>query len=298
MKILITGANGFLGQHLSLYFSQTKHQVFATGRGENRNSKISSLLYFSADLTDPENVNEVVQKAEPDIVIHTAAMSRPDECHTYRNECLLQNVVATKHLLNAFKTVAGNNSMFIYMSTDFVFGEDGPHKEDDKKQPLNFYGESKLQAEALVEETGVPYAIIRPVFIYGPVWEGIRPSFIQWVLNNLRQHKSIKVVSDQQRTPTFVFDICKGIQTIIDQHITGVFHLAGKDIISPYDMAVITAKVAGLETDLVENVTSETFPEPVTRAKRSGLQIEKAKELLNYNPVSFEEGVTLSLQPT
>jgi dTDP-4-dehydrorhamnose reductase len=119
----------------------------------------------------------------------------------------------------------------------------------------------------------------------------LRPSFLHWVKNSLEQNKQIKVVSDQLRTPTYVYDICKGIESIITEQKTGVYHLAGKDILSPYQMAVTTANVLGLDSGLIVNVTSETFPEPVTRAKRSGLKIDKAREELEYEPVSFEQGV-------
>ena len=118
--------------------------------------------------------------------------------------------------------------------------------------------------------------------------------FLHWVKTNLEAGKKIKVVSDQQRTPTFVNDICNGIISIINKKVTGAFHLAGKDVLSPYQMAVITAEVLGLDSSLIENVTSETFPEPVKRAKRSGLLIDKAKATLGYEPVSFAEGVKAS----
>ena len=138
------------------------------------------------------------------------------------------------------------------------------------------------------------YAIVRPVFIYGPVLQGMRPSFLHWVKNNLEQHKLIKVVSDQQRTPTFVTDICKGIETIISQKQEGAFHLAGKDILSPFEMAVTVANFLRLDAALIENVTSDIFIETVLRAKRSGLKIDKAEKMLGYKPVSFEEGVQLT----
>jgi dTDP-4-dehydrorhamnose reductase len=102
------------------------------------------------------------------------------------------------------------------------------------------------------------------------------------------------VVSDQLRTPTYVGDICKGIQTIIDKEAAGAYHFAGKDVVSPYEMALATAKVVGLDAAMIEKVTADTFPEPVIRAKRSGLKIEKAQRELGYEPVSFEEGVRLT----
>lgn len=287
-KILITGANGFLGQHLTCYLKNAGYQVIATGKGPNRILKCNGIVYEEAELTNKNAVEQMLLKFSPDVIIHTAALSKPDECENDKNRCLDVNVEATRYLLDAAK------GHFIYISTDFIFGENGPHAEDAETGPLNFYGESKLLAEKLVTQSGKKYSVVRPVFIYGPAGQGMRPSFLHWVKNNLDQKKQIKVVSDQSRTPTFVEDICKGIETIITKEATGVFNLAGKDILSPYDMAVKTAQVLQLDSSLIEKVTAETFPEPVKRAKRSGLKIEKAERELGYEPVSFEEGVRLT----
>jgi len=293
MKILITGANGFLGQHLTLFLAEKKYQVIACSRGECRIPENLSFEYFPIDLADEKAVEALVAKVSPDIIVHTAANSKPDDCHVNREGCIQQNVTATEYLLNALATQS-NNPRFIYLSTDFIFGENGPHSEDDVTGPLNFYGESKLLAEEAVKQSGLQYAIVRPVFIYGPVWNGVRSTFLHWVKNNLEQSKHIKVVSDQTRTPTFVVDICKGIEAIIRLNEQGDFHLAGKDLLSPYDMAVAVASFLKLDAALIENVTSESFKEPVQRAKRSGLKIDKAKRVLNYDPVDFMKGVELT----
>lgn len=236
----------------------------------------------------------MITAVQPQIVIHAAAMSKPDECQNNKEDCLLQNVEATKFLLRSLKSIQPIEPHFIYISTDFIFGENGPHSEEDIAAPLNFYGETKLLAEQLVMKSGLMYAIIRPVFIYGPVLQNMRPSFLHWVKNNLEQNKTIKVVSDQQRTPTFVLDICKGIEIIITQKKQGIYHLAGADLLSPYQMAITVANFLKLNAALIENVTSDTFTEPVQRAKRSGLKIDKARKLLGYEPVSFEEGLKLT----
>jgi dTDP-4-dehydrorhamnose reductase len=122
----------------------------------------------------------------------------------------------------------------------------------------------------------------------------MRPTFLHWVKSNLEQGKQIKVVGDQLRTPTYVTDICVGLLNIISLKAKGGFHLAGKDILSPYQMAITTAKLLQLDVSLIEQVTAETFAEPVARAKRSGLFITKAQNELGYNPVSFEDGVRLT----
>lgn len=290
MKVIITGANGFLGQHLSLYMLKEKYDVSAISRGEKR-IPLPELPFYSVDLTDKMQVFAIIDKIKPETIIHTAAMSKPDECHTDREACLLNNVTATQNLVDAAERVSAR---FIYFSTDFIFGEGGPHAENTQPNPLNFYGESKLMAEQIVQTSGLETNIVRPVFIYGAHWEGMRPSFIQWVKQNLNANKPIKVVTDQKRTPTYVGDICKGIDLLLHSKSTETFHFAGADIISPYEMALTVAKVLDLPEDLILPVTADTFPEIVKRAKDSGLTIENAQKILNYQPISFEEGVRRS----
>jgi dTDP-4-dehydrorhamnose reductase len=291
MKILITGANGFLGQHLTLYLSRKGYEVVASNRNECRISQQTSFQYFSLDVTDANAVAATLAAIQPDVIIHAAAMSKPDECANNKEACYLNNVEATKFLL---KEAARFQPHFIYVSSDFIFGENGPHGEEDNAAPLNYYGETKLQSEKLVIQSDLLYTIVRPVFIYGPVLENMRPTFLHWIKNNLEQQKKIKVVSDQQRTPTFVLDICKSIETIIQKKQQGVFNIAGKDLLSPYQIAVAVAGFLKLDARLIECVTSDTFKEPVKRAKRSGLKIEKARSILGYEPVSFAEGVQLT----
>lgn len=292
MKIMVTGANGFTAQHLCITLVNKGFEVHALGRGPQRIAVHNQLIYHHAELTNVRSVLELFELVSPDVVIHTAAMSKPDECDRNRDACLKNNVEVTRYLLEASRYFPVH---FIHLSTDFIFGENGPHCEDDQPAPLNFYGESKLMSEKLVQESEIIHTIVRPVFIYGPVWEGMRPSFIHWVKNKLEANESIKVVTDQQRTPTYVYDLCKGIEQILMFKKQGVYHLAGKDILSPYDMAVTVAKLLGYDAKLIIPVTSAEFPEPVRRAKRSGLRIEKAIAELDYAPHSFEEALRLSL---
>jgi dTDP-4-dehydrorhamnose reductase len=291
MKIVVTGANGFTGQHAAQYLASKGFQVYAISRGQARLANHNQIHYHTCELTNVSSVDEIIHQIMPDWIIHIAAMSKPDECNNDRDNCLLHNVQATIHLGEA---AIKYRARFIYFSTDFIFGENGPHGEDDLVGPLNFYGESKLQAENWVKQN-IPHAVIvRPVFIYGPELPGSRPSFIQWVQKQLLQEKSIKVVNDQKRTPTYVFDICQGLETIIIGNQEGVFHLAGAEIITPYEMAVEVANCLSLNAELIEAVDSNSFPEPVIRAKQSGLKINKAREVLNYKPHSFAEGVRKS----
>jgi dTDP-4-dehydrorhamnose reductase len=289
MKVLVTGANGFTGQHLVKTLVGKGFEVIATSRDASRLPSYNNLTYYNIELTDVRNVENLFDLTRPDAVIHTAAMSKPDECAANPSLCNANNIEATGHLLDAATKVGTQH--FVYLSTDFIFGEGGPHAEDDIPAPLNLYGASKLEAEALVNNATLNATIVRPVFMYGPVWENLRPSFIQWVAGKLKNGEPIKVVTDQARTPTYIGDLCWGIRKIINDKVPGTFHLAGKDIVSPYDMAVAVAKHLNLPLGLIEPVTASTFPEPVKRAQRSGLKIDKAVTTLGYAPHSFAEAL-------
>ena len=290
MKVLITGVNGFLGQHLSRFLDKKLISVIATGKGVSRLefSEYSALKYFSVDNTSPQDIHKIIHQTMPDWVIHNAAMSKPNDCHFNQEECILQNVTATSNIINACKT---NNAKLLYLSTDFVFGEGGPHKEEDATGPLNFYGKSKLMAEELIQNSGLQWIIIRPVLIYGRQLPGTPPSFLHWVKNNLENGNPIKVVNDQFRTPTFVSNICEGIYQAITREENGIFHLAGDEVLTPYQMACMLAVEFKLDEALITAVTADTFPEPVERAKYAGLKNNKAKMKLGFNPISFKEGL-------
>lgn len=290
MKILVTGSNGFLGQHLALFLVEKGHQVLALSKGAQR-IPVGNFIYQTVELTQKVAVNQAFETFQPHLVIHSAAMSKPDECHLDQVACLLHNVTATEHLIEA---ASKTSARMLYVSTDFIFGENGPHAETTIPNPLNFYGQSKLMAEEKVRASGLDYHIIRPVFIYGKYWEGMRPSFIQWVAQNLEAGKPIKVVSDQLRTPSYVQDLCKGIELVFSGPSNTEYHLAGKDRISPYEMALTVARVKNLDVSLITAVTADSFPELVQRAKFSGLKIDKAVQELGYDPVDFETGVRLS----
>lgn len=291
LKILVTGANGFLGQYLCKTLDGKGFEVVAISRGNCCIANRSGIQYQSVDVTNKNAVECILKIEQPNVVIHNAAMSKPEMCEKDGRECMVQNVDATMILLEACDKI---KTHFIFISSDFVFGENGPHSEDGLPNPLNLYGMSKLLAEQIVQSSGLRFTIVRPVFIYGQQMPGMKPTFIHWVQQNLENAKQINVVNDQLRTPTFVTDICDGIIAIIDKKAEGTFHLAGKDILSPYAMAVKVADILGLDASLIQPVTSEIFIEPVKRAKKSGLKIDKAIATLGYSPVSFEEGVRLS----
>lgn len=290
MNILITGANGFLGYYLTRQLLDKKFRVIATGKGDCRLpfSADSNFSYEQMDFTDPYSVHDVFEKYKPAIVVHGGAMSKPDECEQDQWQAYLVNVEGT---VTTLQNAAENKSFFIYMSTDFIFdGEKGMYKEDDKANPINYYGKTKLEAEEAVKEYENDWAIVRTVMVYGkPILS--RSNILSIVKEKLEKGEFYKVVDDQVRTPTYVEDLAAGIVQIIERKAKGVFHLSGKDVMTPYQMACRTADYLGLDKPLIQRVTAADFSQPAKRPALTGLNIDKARKELGFEPLSFEEGI-------
>jgi dTDP-4-dehydrorhamnose reductase len=293
-KILITGANGFLGQHLISYFIQQNMEVIAKGRKEASHFlQANNIPYFVCDITNDKVVENLIATIKPFAIVHTAAMSKPDECELDKTTCLKINVDATNNLSKA--ALKNNVSQFIFTSTDFIFGNNGPYAENDLGTPLNFYGNSKLQAEFSLQKnflnTDTKLCIVRPVFMYGKAFEGSKGNFPQWVKDNLKENKKIKVVTDQLRTPTYVEDICAAIHEMILQNKSDTYHLAGSEIISPYSFACSIANLFQFDEKLIEPVHASTFKELAERPINNRLDCSKATAELNFKPTSIKEGL-------
>lgn len=290
-KILITGANGLLGQKLvEQLVERGEFEVIATGKGECR-LKGEGYSYVTLDITDPEQVNQVIQNLAPETIIHGAAMTHVDECELNQEACTLANVKATEYLVKAAEQV---NSQFIFVSTDFIFsGEDGkgPYDEEATADPVNFYGESKLIGEQLVMESSLKWAIARTVLVYGIANDLSRSNIILWVKSSLEQGKEIQVVDDQVRTPTLAEDLALGCILIAEQKATGIFNISGSDLLTPYDMAMETADFFNLNKDLIKRTDSTKFKQPARRPMKTGFIIEKARKQLGYEPKTFRAGI-------
>jgi dTDP-4-dehydrorhamnose reductase len=284
--ILITGINGLVGQALAEELLAHGHEVVGIGRGASRLQQASSRFrYYAVDLNDPFAAEAVMAKEKPAVVVHGAAMTQVDDCERMPKEAHQINVEATARLL---LDAEAQSAFFIFLSTDFVFdGQKGLYSEDESLHPLSWYGQTKMEAEAIVETAEVPWAIIRTCLVYGQAAPGGRQNFYSWIRSSLEAGKPIKVVDDQWRTPTWVRDLARGIRLVIEQKATGTWHLSGEEIYTPYQMAMAIADFHQLDTALIERVTADIFSQPGKRPARTGFDISKAKKDLGFAPGSF-----------
>lgn len=291
MKVLVTGANGLLGQKLvELYADKEDIELIATGRGSDRNVG-SSHTYCTMDITSQHEINEVFEKYKPDAVINTAAMTQVDQCEEDRTSCWLQNVTAVEYLTEACSKF---NTFLLHLSTDFIFdGKAGPYSEEASPNPLSYYGESKLASEQVLQKSQIDWAIARTVLVYGIVSDMSRSNIILWVKKSLEDGKEIKVVNDQWRTPTLAEDLAIGCSLIVEQRAKGVFNISGKDLLTPYEMALKTADFFSLDTTTMEETDGRVFTQPAKRPPKTGFILDKSRKELGYEPRSFEEGIAI-----
>lgn len=291
MKILITGCNGLLGQKLTAkLLTDASIQVIATARKKPATLPDACAFQF-LDITDPLAVNRVIEKNQPDVLINTAAATHVDWCEQNPDACRLTNTTAVNYLAEVcFK----NNLHLIQLSTDFIFNGTKPMlDETENPDPVNEYGRSKLAAEHVIQNSGVTWCILRTVLVYGVVAGMNRPNIVLWVKQSLEEGKNIRVVNDQYRTPTLAEDLATGCYLAALQNAKGVYHISGKDLLTPYDMAVQTADFFGLDKSLIAATDSDTFKQPARRPLKTGLSIEKARKELGYEPHSFREGLAV-----
>jgi dTDP-4-dehydrorhamnose reductase len=291
-KILVTGSNGLLGQKIIYSLLEKGHtSVIASGRGENRLKVTEGYTYISLDLTDKKAVEDAIRKHNPDHIIHTAAMTNVDACELNPEECRLQNVEAVRCLVENCKPF---KTHFILLSTDFVFdGTAGPYKEEDIPNPLSVYARSKVEAEKLVMESGLPWAILRTMIIYGVTDDTQRSNIVLWTKNSLEQKKDIKVITDQFRGPTLAEDLAEVCINAALRKSEGIYHVSGAEVMPIIEIAKTVADYFKLDANYIHPVTTDELNQPARRPLKTGFNISKARKELDFNPRSLREGLAV-----
>ncbi len=292
MKILITGANGLLGQKL-VYALKGREgfEVIATAKGENRIKDQQNYIYEPLDITNQQAVMSIVSRLKPDCIINTAAMTNVDACEQNVDECKKLNVDAVQYLIEASEKY---NVHLIHLSTDFVFdGSSGPYSETDIPAPQSYYAWSKLESEKLLEASKISWAVLRTIIIYGVADDEQRSNIVLWTKSSLEQGKKINVITDQFRSPTLAEDLAEACISAAVKKAQGIYHISGKELMSIIDIAYFIADYFGLDKSNINPVSSEQLNQPAKRPARTGFILDKAIRDLGYQPHSLKEGLAI-----
>lgn len=300
-KVLITGSNGLLGQKLvyelcRLNSIREEFEIIATARGTNRLLNQSGYLFSTMDISSLSDVDSVLARYRPDVVMHTAAMTNVDECELEPEKCFANNVMAVKNLVSVLEDLKEKNKNydphFIHLSTDFVFdGKSGPYTEEDLPSPISIYGQSKLDAENIVQESKLKWCIIRTIIVYGLVDNMSRSNLVLWAINALKKGQAINVVNDQFRSPTLAEDLATGCILAMRKNAQGIYNISGIGVHSIVELVQMVAREFGLDESLIQPISSEKLNQPAKRPPKTGFILDKAIRDLGYQPKTFEQGL-------
>ncbi len=264
MKILITGANGQLGNELTTIL---KTQTSEIGQidAQYKNCDVVATDTETLDITNAENVNAFFEKIRPDIVINCAAMTNVDGCETNLELAMKVNAIGPLNLAIACNNIGAK---LVHISTDYVFAGNGtaPYREWDICAPESVYGKSKLLGEQYVREQTKKYFIVRTAWLYGYVGK----NFVKTILNLAKEKEQIKVVSDQIGNPTNANDLAHHILKLASTENYGVYHCTGFGEASWHEFASLIVKYAGFKCDVLPCTTDE-FPREAKRPQYSSL---------------------------
>lgn len=290
--ILVTGSNGLLGQKItSAILTGKQFNLIATSIGVNRFKGSEGYEYAEMDILNPANVRAVIEKYQPDAIIHTAAQTNVDKCEADHELAYRLNVEAVGTLAGI---CAEYNIQLVHLSTDFIFdGANGPYDELDAPNPLSYYGMTKLEAEELIKNSKCKWAILRTIIVYGIISDGSRSNIVLWAKGALEKGEVINVVNDQWRMPTLAEDLADCCLLAVEKDAHGVFNASGREMMSISELVYRVADFWKLDKGLVKEISSASLNQSARRPVKTGFILDKAINELGYAPHSFEEGLIL-----
>lgn len=280
MNILVTGANGQLGNEMRIISKDTDDTYTFTDVVEAEG--VETVLL---DITDAEAVRSIVREKGIRCIVNCAAYTNVDKAETDEALCHTLNAEAPKILALAMKEA---NGLLVQISTDYVFGGDPyntPCREDQKGTPTGVYGKTKLEGERNVQEAGCDYVIIRTAWLYSEFGK----NFVKTMLGLTASKPQLNVVFDQAGTPTYAYDLARVIQTVLADYAgenpengyskRGIYHFSNEGVCSWYDFTKKIAELAGNTECDIRPCHSDEFPSPVKRPAYSVLDKTKIKQV-------------------
>lgn len=274
---LITGSGGLLGSALYEHLS-ARGRVAGAGLGRH-----SQPDFHYCDLTDRAATVEMFRAVRPDAVVHAAAIKDIRLCESDRASCWAVNVEATALLVELARKA---RAFFLYMSTDYVFGgRRGMYSEADEPDPGLYYGVTKARGEEIVREA--EGAVCRTSGLYA--WNSERPTFVEFVVDELRGERRVELFSDSYNSPTYVRNLCQMIERVLELRSGGTYHTAGAERINRLELGKRIAAAFGLDPGLLEPALRS--PEHALRPRDVSLDVSRTRSILGTPFLGVDEGL-------
>jgi len=288
-KLLVIGASGLLGSKI-IARGKGKYHVVGTCNPDCDGK--SDWRLEPLDMGSKDEVERLFQKVKPEFVILTAAMTNVDACEKEPTKANRVNATGPELVARSCKNAGAR---LVHVSTDYVFdgSKSRKYREDDLPRPISVYGMSKLAGERAVMSTLPQSVVARTAVLYG--WSPLedKGNFVTWVLKKLRAGEKATLFQDQWISPTFADDLANALLDLVENNVSGIWHVAGPDCLDRPGCGRIIAKTFGLDEKLVMSVPSSSVSLPARRPRNSCLDVSKVEKLLNRKMVSFEDGLKI-----
>lgn len=316
MNILVTGANGQLGNEMRILAMDSAHKYIFTDVVDASEESIAMLKKLAGediktdtvhlDITSLDAIKDVVKQEKIEAIVNCAAFTNVDAAEDNYDLAELLNAKAPENLAIATKEV---NGLLVHISTDYVFGKEPyntPCKEDQQGTPTGVYGLTKLHGEQAIQKIGCKHVIIRTAWLYSEFGK----NFVKTMLNLTATKPQLKVVFDQVGTPTYAYDLAIAINTILEDYEkeivncqfsiinyskSGVYHFSNEGVCSWYDFANMIAEYANNKKCVIQPCHSNEFPSKVNRPAFSVLDKAKIKEAFGVNVLFWAESLLRSI---
>lgn len=285
-RILITGAGGFLGHNLVRGLC-ARHEVFSGFRSTAPDAKEPTPVEL--DITKAAEVRKQISEIRPDLVVHSAAMSQPDECEREPVRAHDVIVCGTRNVASACREF---EARMVHISTDLVFdGTRGWYREEDEVNGISVYANAKIEAERSVLSIDPDGIILRVALLFG-IGSPSHPGSLVRILRDWRSGRSLTFYSDQYRTPAYAQQVVEVVDRLTEQPLVkGILHLGGADRVSRYEFAVGVAGIAGIDIRMVRSGRMSDMPSSAPRGADCSLVSEKICSELGVRPLRFSEAL-------
>lgn len=280
MRVFIVGASGFVGRIMFEYLSR-EHET----HGSFYSNPVKRLIHL--DMTDLKAVKDILTSLKPDVIIHPAANPNVEYCEEHPKETWQVNVEGSRNIIETAREIGVK---FVYFSSDYVFdGTNGPYSEDNVPNPINEYGLQKLAVEKLIKNYLEKYLIIRITIVYG--WEPRGKNFVMGLIKNLKNGDFMKVPYDQIGSPTYANNMIQAVKELIEADKTGIYHVAGTDVMDRYTFAKNVAEIFELDENLLIPVTTNQLDQKAKRPLKAGMKVDKVQKDVSIRLMSVRDGL-------
>jgi len=284
-RLLVTGGSGFVGTHL---LRRGRDRFFLTAAVHRRPLSIEGVAAVPFDLDDARSIDQAVEVAQPDVIIHAAAWVHPDACEGDPGLAHHRNAVATEVLAEAAERLGAR---LIFCSTDMVFeGSTGNYSENSETRPVNVYGKSKLTGERFVQAICSDYAIARLALVYGSTEPGGN-SFSEAIRRRIVSGEEQPLFTDQFRSPILVTDLADALLELAESQFVGLIHLGGAQRTDRYTFGRTLARLHGLSETGLKPASIVDVSLKAPRPVDASLNTAQAESLLSTNLRGYEEGL-------